>query len=346
MANKQVLSVVAASILAAAFTFTGCGNDEDPKPSSSSSSVVSSSSVSSDSSSSVSSDSSSSVSSDSSSSVSSSSSSAPTGSTTVKVSDAYVIGATVTIGGTALEIEADDGLYETAEDNITGQIVAMNGYNDLNANNVVDVKADENTTDYDVVAMTLTAPSGYANVNPFTTLLDSGLTMENAAKIFPIASAIVTDNAFDFDVVAESDVANEVLIAVLTVQNGTGSAAKVRAILPDKSSSAGASSSAAPVAEDCTFDPSGILPGNSDEPISCDGLTFPTSNEINAINAMSTEELTAAFRNNFAAATEDASSSSECAEGVLPEDCNPKSSSSVAESSSSAATSSEAGVLP
>ena len=346
MANKQVLSVVAASILAAAFTFTGCGTDEST-PASSSSSVVSSSSSDASSSDAPTS----SVSSTSSSEASSSSSSAPTGSTTVKVSDAYVIGATVTIGATNLEIEVGDGVYETAEDNITGAIVVTNGVNDLNGNNVIDTD-ENNNSEYDVAAVTLKAPAGYANVNPFTTLLEDGLSAENAAKIFPLASAI--DPTFDFDVVADSSVANEVYIAVETIKNSVVSSAKgFRAgdLLPGEpaSSSVATSSSSAPV-EDCTFESGGLLP--VDGPVMCDGFTFPSQGRVAEINKMSADELVAEFRRNFAPAgmPVSSSSSSECDESsLLPGQSCDASSSSISSSSSTSsetASSSSESLLP
>ena len=344
MANKQVISVVAASVLAAAFTFTGCGSSSSSSdtPASSSSSSVSSSTPAS-SSSSVSS----STPASSSSSVSSSSSSAPAELTTVKVSDAYVINANVTVGGTALGVEVGDGVYEAAQA-LSGAIMVKNGVNDLNGNNVVDTD-ENNNSEYDVVAVTLQAPEGYANVNPFTTLKVLGLTDTNAAKIFPKAVAI--DPTFDFDVVANPEVANEVLIAALSVQN-TAAAAQ-RDILPGGSSSStststsSSSSSVAP--EDCAFDSGDVLPGAT--PVQCDGITFPSQADIKNIQAMDAAAVVAEFRKQFAVAgsvTSSSSSTSSCGEGsdILPDgSCGttPSSSSSSVTSSSSSST---GGILP
>jgi len=344
MANKQVLSVVAASILAAAFTFTGCGSSDGGNNSSSTSSV--SSSVPASSSVAPSSSSEASSSEAPSSSSMSSSSSVPAQMTSVKVSDAYVINATVTVGATTLDVEADNGVYETASV-VTGAIKAMNGINDLNGNNAVDTKIDENTTDYDVTAVTLQAPANFANVNPFTTLSVVGLTADNAAKIFPVASAI--DATFDFDVVANPTVANEVLIAAISIRDtaAAANAAKARDILPSSlSSDATSSSSAAPV-EDCTFTSDGVLPGAT--PVTCDGITFPSQLEIQNILALDADGITAYFRAEFpAAGTASSSSSSECDESsLLPGESCDASSSSVTSSSSSASNSSDAGgILP
>lgn len=179
MANKQILSVVAASVLAASFTFTGCGSD-DGVTSSSSSSVSSS--------------------------VSSSSSSVPVEPTTLKVSDAYVVPVSATtaqIGGVDYTSYAM-GTYEFPA-GTTGAATVIGGVNDMNSNDVAD--------NGEPFAPTLKAPAGYANANPFTTMLVEGID----TSAFTAAATVAAN--FDFDVVAESAtnlaVAKETAIAAL-----------------------------------------------------------------------------------------------------------------------------------
>ena len=347
MANKQVISVVAASVLAAAFTFTGCGSSSSSGGSTPSSSSSVSSSTPASSSSSVSS---STPASSSSSSVSSSSSSAPAQMTTVKVSDAYVINANVTVGGEALTVEVGNGVYEEAKA-LNGVIMVKNGVNDLNGNNKVDTD-ENNNSEYDVAAVTLQAPAGYANVNPFTTLKVLGLTDTNAAKIFPKAVAI--DPMFDFDVVANPELANEVLIAALSVQN-TAAAAQ-RGILPgdddnaSTSTPASSSSSSSVASQECDFTNGDLLPGAT--PVQCDGITFPSQADIKNIQAMDAAAVIAEFRSQFAVAgsvTSSSSSTSSCGAGsdVLPDgSCGTTPSSSSSSSVTSSSSSSTGGILP
>ena len=323
MANKQVLSVVAASILAASMTFTGCGSSSSSKP------VVSSSSSMGTSSSNTTSSAGSS-SSESNSSVSSSSSSVAT-MTSVVVSDAYVINATVKVGDTAL-IAAGAGTYESAEV-LTGAITVADGVNDLNANGTVD-SSDGNNSDYDVVAVKMQAPAGYENVNPFTTLSVMG--MKNMATTFPTAAAI--DAGYDFDVVANTtlDLAKEVLIAALTVQANTPTNAAASRILPEPGEVTVTSSSEAPASSVAASSEGGFLPAPGDS------FKYVSQATIDAINAMtSMDEINAAFRAHFAAAATTASTSSDG--GFLPEPGTPGSSSQAAVSSSTAATSSTGG---
>jgi hypothetical protein len=325
MANKQVLSVVAASILAASMTFTGCGSS-----SSSSKPVVSSSSSMGTSSSNTTSSAGTSSSSSSDSNGSVSSSSAPT-MTSVVVSDAYIINATVKVGDTAL-IAAGAGTYESAEV-LTGAITVTDGVNDLNANGMVD-SSDGNNSDYDVVAVKMQAPAGYENVNPFTTLNVMG--MKNMATTFPTAAAI--DAGYDFDVVANTtlDLAKEVLIAALTVQANTPTNAAASRILPEPGEVTVTSSSEAPASSVAASSEGGFLP----EP--GDSFKYVSQATIDAINAMtSMDEINAAFRAHFAAAATTASTSSDG--GFLPEPGTPGSSSQAAVSSSTAATSSTGG---
>ncbi len=328
MANKQVLSVVAASILAASMAFTGCGSS-----SSSSKPVVSSSSSVGTSSSTGTTSSAGSSSSENNSSAGTSSSVATM--TSVVVSDAYIINATVKVGGTAL-IAAAAGTYESAEV-LTGAITVADGVNDLNGNGIVD-SSDGNNSDYDVVAVKMQAASGSENVNPFTTLSVMG--MKNMATTFPTAAAI--DAGYDFDVVANTtlDLAKEVLIAALTVQANTPTnAAATRDFLPEPGDVTATSSSTAATSSVSSEADTGFLP----EP--GDSFKYVSQTTIDAINAMtSMDEINAAFRAHFAAASTTASTSSDG--GFLPGPGTPGSSSAAAVSSTAATSSTGGGFLP
>lgn len=132
------------------------------------------------------------------------------GITRVLVSDAYVLNADVTINGTKANINAGGGVYEWTSA-MNGTIVASNGVNDLNGNSGVDVN--------DAYAPQLSAPAGYANVNPFTTLLVQGAS--NSVMFSNYPNAFNVGSSFDFDVVAEGnkniEVAKEVLKAALSL---------------------------------------------------------------------------------------------------------------------------------
>jgi len=184
MANKQILSVVAASLLAASFTFTGCGNDNKRAPAAASSSSVVS--------------------------VSSSSASSVAGTTLIKVSDAYVLLADVTAGGVAADLEVGEGVYEFLSSPLAGDLLVKNGVNDTNGNGVAETG--------EALAPEMSAPAGYANVNPFTTMLVNGV--EGLSTTYPAAAAVMAANPFDFDVVAAGenlDVAKETAKAALTL---------------------------------------------------------------------------------------------------------------------------------
>jgi len=174
MANKQILSVVAASILAASFTFTGCGS------SSSSSSEASSSS-----SSEASSSSSSEASSSSSSEASSSSIGAPI---SVTVSDAYVYGAMVKVGDVEYAT-ANGATYEFPEGTVSGTFSTKGGANDTNGNGIADGE--------DPIAPAMAAPAGYKNINTFTTMKVNGKTLEEIQAKYPSLAAMTS---LDFDV--------------------------------------------------------------------------------------------------------------------------------------------------
>ena len=201
-----MISVIAASLLTATVVFTGCGGGGASVSSSSSSSVSSSSSssVSSSSSSSVSSSSSSSAPASSSSSSStsstclpgqpcggsSSSSSAPT-IKTVKVSDGYVLQATVkckeTNGSDIAQAVATNnpGEYQFADVASCPVLCAKDGVIDANANGQVDAG--------EPYAPKMTAPGSYANINPYTVLIQNGMTPAEVAAAFNLPA----DTNFD-----------------------------------------------------------------------------------------------------------------------------------------------------
>ncbi len=179
MANKmQLISVVAASVLAASFTFTGCGSSSSSTPppvtSSSSSSLSSSSS-----------------------SLSSSSSSSVPIAVQIKVSDAYVLNADVTSGAQTAIIVDNNGTYEFVQRPFD-VLVSKGGANDVAA-------PIGEATSADPIAPDMSAPVGYTNVNPFTTMLVNGMSADDITAIYPAAGAVNATPAFNYDVVAAGD---------------------------------------------------------------------------------------------------------------------------------------------
>ena len=141
---------------------------------------------------------------------SSSNSSVSIGSTNqIKVSDAYVLSADVRIGGVLATLEVGNGVYEwsPAQEGIIS--VSKKGVNDLNDNGQVDSA--------DAYAPAMSAPSGHSNVNPFTTLLNQGVSNLELLQNYPNAYSL--DSKFDFDAVQAGnnniEIAKEVLKAAL-----------------------------------------------------------------------------------------------------------------------------------
>ena len=267
MANKkEFLSVIAASVLAASFTMTGCGSSSSSSGDANSSSSLSSSESSTSSSSSESNTSSSSSESSTSSSSSDSSSSEAAQYWQVRVSDAYVLGAEVKTG-TLTAIELGHGGYEFNTSNITAAMTVENGANDLDGDN----KATSN----DPLAPVLKAPAGYKHINPFTTMLVDGKSVSEIAAMYPaVAAATGDDNkSFNVNVVelggADIAIAKETAMAALVLsgyQTGSSSseASSSEASSSEASSSSEGSSSsssgattfpAAARAANCTPDP-------------------------------------------------------------------------------------------
>ena len=251
MANKkQLISVVAASVLAASFTFTGCG-------SSSSSSTPPASSSSS----------------------SSNGSSSSAGPVMIKVSDAYVLNANVT-AGSATAIVVGNGDYEF-NSTISGMIVSEGGANDV-------AEPFGEATDADPIAPAMSAPEGYTNVNPFTTMLASK-TAEEIAVMYPAAGDVNgTDGmAFNFDVVAAGsenlDIAKETAKAALTVSGYTGTPGSSSSMMSSSSSSDDNTSPfpAAQRADECVP----TFPGDCQEPVSSSSEAASSSSEDNGDGA-------------------------------------------------------------
>ncbi len=165
--NIKNTSVLAAALLLGTLTITtGCGgggtSSDDPVPSSSSSSVASGNS-----------------------------SSAAAQMSTVRVSDAYVLDAEVSANGVSAT-QTGNGVYEFSTV-VSGTITVADGINDLDE--------DGNVSSGDSRAPGLAAPAGYANVNPFTSLVVLGMSNADLANNYPTAYAH-NSGSFDFDVVA------------------------------------------------------------------------------------------------------------------------------------------------
>ncbi len=131
----------------------------------------------------------------------------------VRVSDAYVMNATVTMGGVAadIEVEGSPGMYEWINAYKGAFVVAIRATNDINRNGIADAS--------DSYAPALSAPEGYEHINPFTTMKVNGVSSSTLFINYPNSFNI--DPNFDFDVVAASksnfDLAKEVLKAALTL---------------------------------------------------------------------------------------------------------------------------------
>ena len=190
MKKTRMISVIAASLLTATVVFTGCGGGGASVSSSSSSSVSSSSSSSTHTSSSSSSSTSSACLPGQPCGSSSSSSSAPA-IKTVKVSDGYVLQAIVKCkesnGSDIAQAVATDnpGEYQFADVATCPVLCAKNG--------VIDVDANGQVNAGEPYAPKMTAPGSYANINPYTVLIQNGMTPAEVAAAFNLPA----DTNFD-----------------------------------------------------------------------------------------------------------------------------------------------------
>jgi len=240
MTKKITMGVVTSTFLASTLIMSGCGDSgssEAPAISSSSVSISSTSAANSSdtttsSESSTSSTQSSSSSEDATSSTSSaasSSSEAASTATSVLISDAYVIGATVKMGGVEADIEVDGtpGMYEWTTATAGAFTVDIRATNDINGDGVADAN--------DSYAPALSAPEGYSHINPFTTMKVNGV--ENGDLFSAYPTAFNLDPTFDFDVVAAGNsnlsLAKEVLTAALTLATEQKAAEDAAAAAPN-----------------------------------------------------------------------------------------------------------------
>lgn len=183
MKNKILISVITASIVSGLFILTGCGGGSSSKTTDNEKETI--------------------------------------GSTTVQVSDAYVLGATVKAGNKTFNLYRSNGKYEIAENNVSGNLSAIGGINDLNGNDVIDVGEPYSPALY--------APSGYTNITPFTTMIVNNVDI--ASEVDYQAVAIFAPN-YDFDVVEEgvnfeNGIAQATAIAALRLSAGGDGSGKV-----------------------------------------------------------------------------------------------------------------------
>ncbi len=288
MIKKISISVVTTAFIASTLLMSGCGDSspETPPGKSSSSTTFGNSSSeftfnqtsSTSSTSSVSSTSSTATTtSTSSQAATSTGASSSTGgstatTTSVLISDAYVLNATVTMGGVEANIEVGEGKYEWTNTANGAFVVAIRATNDLNGNKIADAA--------DAYAPALKAPTGYSNINPFTTMLANGVLPGDMKVAYPraefIASSLNLVNGtkmYDFDVVSKGstdlELAKETLKAALTLATEQVAAASapnfrvcVASILPGEAkdsvtglpctleAGSGSTSSAAPTTPD------------------------------------------------------------------------------------------------
>ncbi|BCD68945.1 hypothetical protein [Nitratiruptor sp. YY09-18] len=170
MNKNSMISIIAASLLTATVVFTGCGGGGSSAATSSSSS--------------------SSVSSSSSSSVSSSSSSSVPAVKPVVVSDGYVLGADVICGTHIAAATTVPGKYEFNVANCPVTMVSQNGY--------IDTNGDKSITQGEPVAPTMKAPKDYSNINPLTTFLAEGVSLEDLEAATGLSATQY--NNFDIDI--------------------------------------------------------------------------------------------------------------------------------------------------
>ncbi len=144
MAKKEILSLVAASLLAA--SLTGCGSSCRPGTDCSDTNGSVDTNV-------------------------------TTGSIDVTVSDAYVYEADVTKGG--VSFNTVNGAIYSWSDIVEAAFKSIGGANDTNGNGMADAE--------DPIAPSMEAKAGSSNINPFTTLEASGITLDAINAKYGIA---------------------------------------------------------------------------------------------------------------------------------------------------------------
>ncbi len=139
----------------------------------------------------------------------------PPSTTTVTVSDAYILEANVTIGGVLFDIEPDDGVYEWTR-SLVGDLRSVGGAIDLGEPFGI-------ATETDPKALEMRAPSGYSHINPFTEMLVADI---NTSK-YTAAKAVAGEDGllFNYDVVkagiSNIEVAKDTAKAALELAGNT-----------------------------------------------------------------------------------------------------------------------------
>jgi hypothetical protein len=261
--NIKNTSVWAAALLLGTLTITtGCGgggsSSDDPVNSSSSTTQVSSSSASAQMS-------------------------------TVRVSDAYVLDASVSANGVSAT-QTGNGVYEFSTV-VSGTITAVDGINDLDE--------DGNVSSGDSRAPGLAAPAGYANVNPFTSLVVLGMSNVDLANNYPAAYAH-NSGSFDFDVVvagqADLALAKETLkaaIALAMAEQAAATAPVLREcndLIPDPNNpecAAGSTTSTATSTSSSSLSSSSSSDANASESSSSVSSDGSSSSDVSSTGASS-----------------------------------------------------------
>jgi hypothetical protein len=195
------------------------------------------------------------------------------------VSDAYVLGADVTAGGVPADLEVGEGVYEFLSSPVAGALLVKDGVNDTSGDGVADTG--------EPLAPEMSAPEGYTNVNPFTTMLVNGAT--DLATMYPAAAAVMAN--FDFDVVEAGavnlDVAKETAKAALTLSaeqhGGTASSASSDAsessdssvCLPGQNCDGSSSSESSDASESSESSESSVSSESSESSVSSGGSIVP-----------------------------------------------------------------------
>ena len=299
MIKKISIGVATSALIASTLLISGCGTSEVETPAgtgSSSSTTFNTSSefsfgnVSSASSTPTSSSSTSTTTSTSSQAATSTGASSSAGdstanATSVLISDAYVLNATVKMGGVEANIEVGEGSYEWTTATSGAFEVAIRATNDLNGNKIADAA--------DAYAPALKAPAGYSNINPFTTMIVNGMSTAEIKALYPVADGIATvlltgtAGIYDFDVVLRSqsnlDFAKEILKAALTLATEQTAAASapnfrvcVASLLPGEATDS-------VTGEPCTL--SGTVQSSSSSSSSSPAMAFDA-----AVNAATTAD--------------------------------------------------------
>ena len=219
-----------------------------------------------------------------------SSSSAMPQMSTVRVSDAYVLDASVSANGVSAT-QTGNGVYEFSTA-VNATITAVDGINDLDE--------DGNVSSGDSRAPGLAAPAGYANINPFTTLVVMGMSNADLASNYPVANAH-NSGSFDFDVVAAGQadlaLAKETLkaaIALAMAEQAAATAAVLReecgGLIPDPNNpacAAGSTSSTATSTSSSSLSSSSSSDANASESSSSVSSDGSSSSDVSSTGASS-----------------------------------------------------------